>query len=78
MLYKKEEINMLLGLRPCINTCKLLMKGNSFIDVLEKTFINKFSDEGDIDSERTLIKQLIHGLIEKEILKSTNENIQNI
>lgn len=77
-LYKREEINMLLGLRPCINTCKLLMKGNSFIDVLEKTFINKFSDEGDIDSERTLIKQLIHGLIEKEILKSTNENIQNI
>lgn len=78
-LYVNEEINVKIGLRPSINSCKLIVKENKFIDILEQTFVSKFDGSGGIDSEQTLIRQTISGLIKKELLDSimTTKNDDN-
>ena len=51
---------------------------NKFIDVLEQSFIGRFSSEGGVDSEATVVRQTITGLMTKEILNSKNSTIDEI
>lgn len=74
-LYESENLNVQIGLRPSINACVLLQRDNKFIDVLNQAFTERFSNEGGIDSEQTIVKQTFSGIIDNSILLSNNSNL---
>lgn len=76
-LYYSEDINVQIGLRPAQNACKLIVRNNKFVDILNQTFTGRFSNEGGNDSERITVRQTISGLVTKELLNSKNCDLQD-
>lgn len=71
-LYNNEDLNVQVGLRPAISSALLVAKDNKFMDVLFQTFVGRFSSEGGSDSEATLVKQAISGIVSQQLLNSKN------
>ncbi len=76
-LYNNEDLNVQVGLRPAISSTLLLARDNKFMDVLFQAFVSRFSSEGGADSEATLVKQAITGIVPQELLNSTNSDLLN-
>lgn len=76
-LYNDEQLNVQVGLRPALSACTLLARNNKLIDVLNQSFVGRFSSEGGADSEATLVRQAFTGIITKELLNSKNCDLQN-
>lgn len=71
-LYNDETLNVQIGLRPALSACVLITRNNKFIDVLNQSFVSRFSSEGGVDSECSIVRQTMTGLIESELLQSIN------
>lgn len=76
-LYNQEQLNVQVGLRAALSACTLLVRNNKFVDVLNQSFVGRFSNEGGSDSEATLVRQAFTGLITKELLNSKNCDLQD-
>ena len=77
-LYRDEYLNVQVGLRAALSACVLLKMDNKLIDVLEQSFIGRFSSEGGVDSEATIVRQAITGLMTKEVLNSKNSTVDSL
>lgn len=75
-LYETEDLNVQIGLRPAISACVLLERDNKFIDVLNQAFVGRFSNEGGVDSEATIVKQTFSGIIDSNLLSSINSELK--
>lgn len=62
-MYNDELLSKAMGMRPAYAAAALVARGNSLDIALQYSFVNRYSGEGGAESEQTLVRQTIQGLV---------------
>lgn len=63
-LYHEESISKATGFRPAIAASALLRRGQPLKTALKYSFVHRFSPDGGVDSEQTMVLQVIQAYLE--------------
>lgn len=67
-LYDQELLSKTMGLRPALAAAALLARSNSLNVALKYSFVNRYQENGGLDSEQTTVIQAIQGLVGRHVL----------